>query len=129
MKLKNFKSVKALINYKNKFLIVKQKKFVGGEYETPGGKKLNSRESDEKALKREVMEETGLEIKIIKLLNKWSMNLKEFGMHLDGKTFLCEADSNKIKLSKEHTSYLWIPKERLKNLNTPDWLKEAISKL
>jgi 8-oxo-dGTP diphosphatase len=129
MKLKKFKSVKGLIQYKDKFLIVKQEKFIGGEYEVPGGKKLNSKESDRKALKREIMEETGLEAEILKILNRWSMDLPKFGMHLDGKTFLCKTESNKVKLSKEHISFLWISRERLDKLDTPKWLKNAISKI
>ena len=68
MGLKKYKSVKALTQYKNRFLLLKKEDFIGGEYDLPGGRK-NPQENDESALKREVKEETGLDIKIIKLLN------------------------------------------------------------
>jgi len=128
MKLKYYKDVKALIQYQNKFLILKKENFIGGEYDLPGGRK-NFEESDELALRREVKEETGLEIEIIKPLNTWTLDLPEKGIHLDGKTYLCKSFSGNVKISEEHTNYLWTPKEKLKNHNIPGWLKDAISHL
>lgn len=129
MKLKNCKAVKGLIQYQDRFLVIKREDFIGGEYEVPGGRKLSPEEDDETALKREIMEEVGLEVEILRLLNKWSLDLPEKGIHLDGKTYLCKSISNQIKLGNEHNSYLWVLKEELENLSVPSWLKEAISKL
>jgi 8-oxo-dGTP diphosphatase len=128
MKLKNYEALKGLIQYKNKFLIIETKGFVGGRYEIPGGRK-KPRENEKIALKREVMEEVGLEIRIIRLLNTWFLDLPEKGIHLDGKTYLCKSDSNQVRLSGEHINYLWVSKEELKKLDVPFWLKDGISKL
>ena len=128
MELKKYKAVKALIQYKNKFLLLKKKDFIGGEYELPGGRK-DLQENDESALKREVKEETGLDIKIIKLLNSWSLDLPEKGIHLDGKTYLCESYSDKVKISDEHSGYIWVPRENLRKYNLPLWLEDAIRQL
>jgi 8-oxo-dGTP diphosphatase len=128
MKLKYYEAVKALIQYKNKFLVLKKEDFIGGKYDSPGGRKLPN-EDDESALKREVKEEVGLEIKIIKLLNKWTLDLQKKGIHLDGKTYLCKSSSDNVRISEGHTSFSWVSKEKLKKLSIPSWLKNAISQL
>ncbi|RLJ01961.1 MAG: DNA mismatch repair protein MutT [Candidatus Aenigmatarchaeota archaeon] len=128
MELKKYKAVKALIQYKNKFLLLKKEDFIGGEYELPGGRK-KPQENDESALKREVKEESGLDIKIIKLLNSWSLDLPEKGTHLDGKTYLCESYSDKVKISEEHSGYIWVPRENLRKYSLPSWLEDAINQL
>ena len=125
--LKPYEAVKALILYKNKILILKQKDPFGGEYEIPGGRK-NSGESDENALKREVLEETGLNIEIIKLLNTWTWDILKKGIHLNGKTYLCIPKTNDIKISEEYINYKWVTKEELLELNVPNWFREAVSK-
>ena len=126
--MKNYKAVKALIEYNNKFLLLKKRDFIGGDYDLPGGRKIQE-ESDEEALKREVREETGLDITIIKLLNIWDLELPEKNIHLEGKTYLCKGFSSRVKLSKEHYSYLWVSRKELDNLRIPTWLKEAMLKL
>jgi len=128
MGLKKYKSVKALTQYKNRFLLLKKEDFIGGEYDLPGGRK-NPQENDESALKREVKEETGLDIKIIKVLNSWSLDLPEKGIHLDGKTYLCESYSDKVKISEEHGGYVWVTREGLRKYNLPSWLEDAIHQL
>jgi len=128
MGLKKYKSVKALTQYENRFLLLKKEDFIGGEYDLPGGRK-NPQENDESALKREVKEETGLDIKIIKLLNSWSLDLPEKGIHLDGKTYLCESYSDKVKISEEHGGYVWVTREGLRKYNLPSWLEDAIHQL
>jgi len=128
MGLKKYKSVKALTQYKDRFLLLKKEDFIGGEYDLPGGRK-NPQENDESALKREVKEETGLDIKIIKLLNSWSLDLPEKGIHLDGKTYLCESYSDKVKISEEHGGYVWVTREGLRKYNLPSWLEDAIHQL
>ncbi len=128
-KLKHYQAIKGLILFQNKILVLEKEDFIGGRYEVPGGRKDELNESDESTLKREVKEEVDLEIKIKKLLNIWSLDLPQKGIHLDGKTYLCEALSDKVKLSEEHISFKWVTKEELRKLDVPDWLKEAISKI
>lgn len=126
--MKTYNAVKGLISCKDKYLILEKENFLGGKYEVSGGRK-DSGETDEETLKREIKEETGLEVEIQKLLNKWSLDLPEKGIHLDGKTYLCKSYSDGVKLSKEHINYKWVSKDELKDLDCPDWLKDAISRL
>ncbi|MBI2499058.1 NUDIX domain-containing protein [Candidatus Woesearchaeota archaeon] len=127
--LKHFEAVKGIIFYQNRVLVVQAEKYEGGLYEVPGGRKKDTKESDEEALRREVLEEVGLEIRVKRLLNKWSVNLPKMGLHIDGKTYLCESSSNVVKLSGEHIDYKWLSLEELSGINIPGWLREAISNL
>ncbi len=78
-------------------------------------------------MKREVKEEVGLKIEIQRVLNEWSLDLPEKGIHLDGKTYLCKSNSDKIILSEEHIKYKWIEKEELKDLDCPDWKMQFLN--
>lgn len=126
--MNHFQSVKALIKFEDKFLVLKKENFVGGDYEIPGGRK-NSGESDEDALRREVQEEVNLDFQIIKLIHNWKIDLPTKGFSISGKTFLCETFSNEVNLGEEHTSYSWVTKEELIGMNIPNWLKESIQKI
>jgi len=128
MTLEHYKAVKALIRYKNKFLVLEKENFVGGDYDLPGGRKLPN-EDDESALNREVDEEVNLEITIVRELNSWVLELPGKGIHLDGKTYLCDSTSNSVKLSKEHTGYSWMERKQIETSNIPSWFRTAISKL
>ncbi len=130
MTLKQYQSIKALMRYNNKYLILEAAKFEGAKYEIPGGRKTSAHETDESTLRREVAEETGiLEFKILKEIDQWSITLPTLGMHIDGKTYLCETDKDTVELSDEHLAYEWVTLENIKTLETPDWLKESVSKL
>lgn len=129
MVLKRYEAVKGLIQYGDKYLIVKQDKFIGGEYEVPGGRKNSPNESDEDALKREISEEVGLEVKIFQQLNEWSLQLPQFGIHLDGKTYFCKSYSNDVTRSEEHVYHEWVSMQKLEKLDIPPWLRDAIVKL
>ncbi len=127
MKLSN-KAVKAIIKndlghvlilkrtplYKRKGFINANQKYakldVKNIWDLPGGR-LFLNEDIKKALKREVLEETSLDIRIIKEVGKWSF------IALDNKkifvtNFFCslknKEDQSKIILSEEHEKYKWV---------------------
>ena len=75
----------------------------GGRWEVPSGR-LEAGESLEQGLAREVMEETGLEIRIIEPVTTWCVP-----HHMIGVVFGCEYVSGKVRLTSEHTECKWIP--------------------
>jgi 8-oxo-dGTP diphosphatase len=128
MELQHFEAVKGLIKCNNRFLVLERKDYTGGKYEIPGGRKKHG-ESDEAALEREIMEESGLKVKLLHMLNSWSVDVPEKDMHLDGKTYLCESKSDQVQLSDEHTTFKWVTHEELAALDVPAWLREGVAKL
>ena len=90
-------------------------------------------EKPEEAARREAGEETG--IKKIKILPDFRENIKYF-FKFKGKTvfkivtfFLAETEAKKVKISREHIGYKWLPyKEALNQLkfkNAKEILKKA----
>ena len=78
---------------------------------TPGGK-LDINEDPITGLKREVKEETGLEIEVVMPVTTWfgSFNNK----NIFAVDYLCYYKSGEIKLSEEHNSFKWLSLKDLK---------------
>ncbi len=105
--------VKAIVYYNDRILILRRSKdeSLEGTWDFPGGK-LNFLEEKIKSVKREIREETGLTLGGIKEIASTELIIKKKKKHYLITFFKIEARTNKIKLSKEHDSYLWIkPKE------------------
>lgn len=126
-------AVKAFItNQNNEILIIKKsdKEDIGRlDYDIPGGR-LEFGEKPEEALKRELMEELNVELeKIISISNVWTIIKPEKQFQLIGNDFIVKVKSTEnIKLSFEHTEYLWISKENYKSKNFPEWLVLTLDK-
>lgn len=112
------KAVKAIILNENKILIVKNK---NNFWDLPGGL-IDENETNEEALKREVLEETSLEIVIKSKAGSW-----EFVRSYDKKTvqvvnYLCvvKEDNMRFKLSIEHSDFKWIFPAEIINFNIKD---------
>ena len=96
-----------------------------GMWEFPGGK-IEPGENCEVALKREIMEELGVDIAIENLLCTTEYDYPSF--HLTMHCYLCSIASGDIEL-REHKSALWLTSDRLDDVA---WLpadKEVIDKL
>ncbi len=124
--------VTAFIVKNNRLLIVRKSKselFLSGYYEMPGGK-VEFGESTEDALLREIKEETGLRIKIIKPYSTFSYLSNDDQRHTIDIQFLTELIDNpdNIKLSSEHDEFKWIKKDEINNYKFSDQMKEAILK-
>ena len=78
---------------------------------------------------REIKEETGLDIEISKFLCEWDLNLKDQGIHLIGKTYLCLTPLDLVTLSSEHYSFVWVKYDHIKKFNLPKWLKISFKKI
>jgi 8-oxo-dGTP diphosphatase len=123
-------ALKAIIEKDGKILIIKRsekERFFKGIWDLPGGK-IRFGEEPNESLKREVREETNLEIEIIKPVRVWTA-FKNESIQLLGITMLCKYKSGKVKLSKEHIAYEWIEPKEIFNYNTHEGIKKDIKEV
>jgi 8-oxo-dGTP diphosphatase len=125
--MENFRvAAKSFIVDNNKLLILKRRSDdvqKPGIWEIPGGR-LELGEDPREGLKREVLEETSLDIDILH-----PMSVRHFKRD-DGQTitlliFLCKNLNKNIKLSEEHSEYEWIPLENCKDKLTEFFHQEV----
>ncbi len=113
---------KAFIISDGKVLIAKRKeeKMFSGMWDIPGGK-LEDNESLYTGIKREVLEETGLEITDILCTLSSILFVASIGDKptIFRNLYLCKA-TGEITLSSEHSEYLWVDPKDLKNYEFPD---------
>lgn len=122
-------ATKAIIKKADKYLVLFKSEIEDispNEIDIPGGR-LEFGEGAEEALKREVREETGLEVEILRPSQTWSL-IKD-DLHLFGVTFLAEYVSGEVELSNEHKSYRWIEIKEVLDSDYPLWIKKEFSKL
>ena len=112
-----FIATKALVVHDGKVLLLRESKQYedgtnAGRYDVPGGR-LKPGERFDEALLREVHEETGLKVKIIRpvAVNEWRPEVKGEKWQIVGVFFECESDSDEVSLSEDHDSYVWIKPE------------------
>ena len=84
-------------------------------WEFPGGK-MESGETPEEALKREIWEELETRIEVEQLFETIDYDYPDF--HLTMHCYICKVESGKLTL-KEHEAARWFTKEQLSSI---DWL-------
>ncbi len=107
-------AMKAIILFNRKVLIVKRNethKFGAGTWEFVGGK-LEFGEDLVTGLKREIMEETGLEVTVERLLLATSFKTHDYRQVVII-TYMCRSETDAVTLSGEHTEYIWADKTTL----------------
>jgi len=105
--------VAAVIKKDNKYLIAQRNrdKHFAFYWEFPGGK-VNNNESFENALKREILEELSINIKINNKIS--SERFRDEKINVEVHYFLCEKFDEEIILS-EHEDMKWVFKKNLLN--------------
>ena len=112
-------TVRGICEHEGKFLLLKVRSksaHDAGKWEIPGGK-VKKCEFFDNALKREYLEETGLEIDIVSLYNvvrndytacKTSEEVKSIQLIMK---VTCESDD--VKISEEHDEFGWFSQEEV----------------
>ena len=106
---------KAFINKNGKILGIQDS--ATGLWDYPGGK-IKWSEDLENSLKREIREETGLEVKVGEPFVVWKHEVQEEGSRSFGKKLIligvrCDYLSGNVKLSSEHSDYGWFTNKNL----------------
>ena len=77
-----------------------------GKPDLPGGR-VEEGENSEQGLHREIQEETGIKVRILRPISEWSYE-KGTELTVAGITFLCEYLYGNVELSLEHSEYRWM---------------------
>lgn len=127
-------TARGICEYENRILLLKvrsKSSHDAGKWEIPGGK-VKRHEYFDEALKREFIEETGLEINIDSLYNviqndytACKSNEKVKSIQLIMKV---SSTTDKVEISEEHDEYGWFTHEEVKELLEKDLLSRAASK-
>lgn len=116
----------AIINNQNRILLLQASDLtrISGKWSFPGGH-IDYGESIEESLKREVKEETNIDIEVLSPIKTDVIN-KTYTI-----IFAAKYISGEVNLSKEHSNYRWVKIKEMKNLNLIsdiliDYAKNAI---
>lgn len=118
MEIKLFVATKALIVHSGKILLLRESKKYNdgtniGKFDVSGGRIEPGQRFDE-SLRREVKEETGLEVEIGRpfFVNEWRPVVRGEQWQIIGTFFECFASTDQVILSEDHAEYIWIdPKD------------------
>jgi len=97
-----------IIKNKKILLIQRKNKPYKNYYALPGGF-VNYGETVEKAIEREIKEETNLKIKVKKLAGVYSNPQRDPRGHIISLVFLCQLKNNKLKFADDAQSGKWVP--------------------
>lgn len=95
-------------------------------WDVPGGR-FDYEETPQEGLQREVMEEAGIEVRVLDPVTSWTF-IRDNGEQVFGTTFLCEPEGFEIELGEEHTDFQWVNEDDLDGLEMHDELREGLKK-
>jgi len=96
-----------------------------GEWGTPNGR-LEPGESVVEALHREVAEEAGIEVEVVRPIDTWRILRGAAREELIGITYLCRWRKGEVRLSDEHDAYRWVPLAELDSFPVPQVYRDSI---
>ena len=127
-------TARGICEFNNKILLLKvrsKSSHDAEKWEIPGGK-VKKDEFFDQALKREFMEETGLEISIDSLYNVVQNNYTACKTNEEIKSIQLimkvSSKTDEVKISEEHTEWMWASLEKIKDLEISTSLKKVLEK-
>lgn len=117
-------SIKAIIIDDNKVLCLKNER---NEWDFPGGK-ISFNEGVEECLKREVKEETNVDIKNLKILKPLCLKFNSVPVFILAYSAEISCNSS-ITISYEHSEYNFFSKDEIKDLNMPKEYKDLVNEI
>lgn len=113
---KSYFAMKTIVLNKDRILLLKRKEvFMKNFWDIPGGR-VGFGENPVKSLLREVREEAGISVKMVKPIRVWSF-FKDKNTQVFGLTVLTETKDKKINLGDEHSDYKWVKPKDVKELD------------
>lgn len=98
------------------------------EWELLGGRPDPDETSPQEVLRREIMEEAGIQVDVEDIVDAWIYQVEKEGSVLIV-TYICRvSDDGLVKASAEHTSIQSFNVSDLENINMPDGYKISIRK-
>jgi mutator protein MutT len=96
------------------------------EWELPGGQ-LEDGESPEECVAREIIEEAGLAVSVVRLLSTWVFEVVP-GRRVLIVAYLCEliSPAESVRASDEHSVVAFVPLSDLNEISLPDGYRAAI---
>ncbi len=131
--MKLFVGAKALILHEGKALVLREAKYDEGTneglWDVPGGR-IHPEESLHEGLRREVMEESGLEIE-----PKQVLNVSETFPLINGESchivriyYLCTPKTTEVRMSNDHDRYEWVnPNDSLDKIEFVSDIRELLA--
>jgi len=101
--------------------------FYPNTWDFPGGL-VSDAEEIEASARREIKEESGLEVGKLEEIDKIEIKNHK-GKDWITFIFKAKSDSDKVTLSYEHNNFRWVQPEEFLNLEAPDRLKEVTRKI
>jgi 8-oxo-dGTP diphosphatase len=127
-------ATKALIVQDGKLLLLREAATYGdgtqrGRYQLPGGR-VEIGEPFETALKREIMEESGLSVEIGQpfYVGEWHPVIKGEPNQIIGIFFVCVPTTHTVVLSDEHDDYKWVDFKNWQSYDVMDPEDKAIAR-
>jgi 8-oxo-dGTP diphosphatase len=116
-----------IVNENNEILILQRSMdddFLPGDWDIPGGG-LDYGEEPEEGVKREVLEECGLEIEVGRPIKASTYYIGEI-QRIDV-SYLCKAKNPfNIKLSHEHSDFKWLKLEEMETFNLNPYIRKIL---